>query len=479
MTPNFLQTRSLALLALLVLGKVCSLAHASSSSHRPPNFIIILCDNLGYGDLGCYGSKLHRTPHLDRLAAGGRRFTHFYAASGVCTPSRAALMTGCYPVRVGLGWTEPDGWVLRPRSPNGLHPQEVTLAEVLHEVGYATALIGKWHLGDHPKFLPTKQGFDYYFGIPYSEDMTPGPGKNWPPLPLMENEQVVQWGPDRRFLTQRYTQQAIDWIERHRHRPFFLLLAHAAPGSVAQPFAHPDFQGRSANGPYGDAVEELDHSTGQIVQALQKLGLLQHTLILWTSDNGTPWRKGHRGSNAPLSGWGYTTMEGGMRVPLIAFWPGRVPEGTVCHQLCTMMDFLPTLAALAGARLPQHPIDGHDIRPLLFGKPRARTPYQAFFYYHTNRLYAVRSGPWKLHLSVPQARRNTRAGRPMDQLLLYHLHQDPGEKHNLADQHPEVVRRLLKLAQQARAKLGDGAPGPQCRPVGRASWEGLPLGPEP
>ncbi len=442
-----------------------------------PNIVLILCDNLGYGDLGCYGSKLHRTPHVDGLAAQGRRFTHFYSASGVCTPSRAALMTGCYPVRVGLGWTEPDGWVLRPRSPNGLHPRETTLAEVLRQAGYRTACIGKWHLGDHPRFLPTRQGFDYYFGIPYSEDMTPRAGTAWPPLPLMENEQVVEWGPDRNLLTRRYTRRAIGWIRRHRHEPFFLFLSHAMPGSTRRPFASPEFQGRSANGPYGDAVEELDHSTGQILAALRQLGLERNTIVIWTSDNGAPRRRPPQGRNTPLAGWGYTTMEGGMRVPFILRWPGHVPEGTTCHELTTMMDLLPTLAHLAGARLPAVKLDGHNVLPLWLGTAGARTPYQAFFYYHTNRLYAVRSGPWKLHLAISGKVRNTRAGRPMNQMLLYHLERDPQEKRNLAESHPQVVQRLLEFARQARRELGDGAPGPGCRPAGRASWAGLYRGP--
>ncbi len=458
---------------MLLLGTV----FATGAEAAAPNIVLILCDNLGYGDLACYGSKLHRTPHVDALAAQGRKFTHFYSASGVCTPSRAALLTGCYPARVGLAWTEPDGWVLRPRSPNGLHPREVTLAEVLKQAGYATACIGKWHLGDHPRFLPTRQGFDYYFGIPYSEDMTPRPGRNWPPLPLMENERVVQWGPDRNLLTARYTRRAIRWMEQHRHGPFFLFLSHAMPGSTARPFASAAFRGRSANGPYGDAVEELDHSTGQIMAALRRLGLERNTIVIWTSDNGAPRRRPPQGRNAPLSGWGYTTMEGGMRVPLIVRWPGRVPAGTVCEELTTMMDLLPTLASLAGAPLPPGKLDGHDVGPLWMGVPGARTPYRVFYYFHTNRLYAVRSGPWKLHLPISGARRNTRDGRPMDRLLLYHLRRDPQEKHDLADKHPQVVRRLLQLAQRAREELGDGAPGRGCRAAGRASWQGLHRGP--
>ncbi len=488
-TPGRWSVRALAAAALLVLATACPhrpLPAADAPASRPlrPNVVFILCDNLGYGDLGCYGSTKHRTPHVDRLAAEGTRFTDFYSTSGVCTPSRASLLTGCYPRRVGLDWTVPDGHVLRPVSPNGLNPNEVTVAELLKAVGYRTACIGKWHLGDQPPFLPTRQGFDYYLGIPYSDDMTPRPGTNWPPLPLMENERVIEAPVDRNLLTKRYTQKAIEFLEANRNRPFFLYLAHAMPGSTKRPFASERFRGKSRNGPYGDSVEELDWSTGEILSALQRLGLEDKTLVVWTSDNGAPRRNPPQGSNAPLSGWGYTTMEGGMRVPLLVRWPGHVPAGRVCHELTTMMDWLPTLAGLAGASVPSDRIiDGHDIWPLLAGVESAHTPYDAFYYWHTNRLYAVRSGPWKLHLAIPGKVRNTRDGRPMDRLLLYNLRDDVAERHNLADQRPDVVRRLLKLAERARRDLGEGpTPGPNCRPCGRVKRprpQVLPNQPEP
>ncbi|HID22641.1 MAG TPA: arylsulfatase, partial [Planctomycetaceae bacterium] len=343
------------------------------------------------------------------------------------------------------------------------------IAEVLKAKGYHTACIGKWHLGDQPPFLPTRQGFDYYFGIPYSDDMTPRPGYDWPPLPLMENERVIEAPVDRNLLTKRYTEKTIQFIERHKDVPFFVYLPHAMPGSTRAPFASEAFRGKSANGPYGDSVEELDWSTGQILATLRRLGLDERTLVIWTSDNGAPRRNPPQGSNAPLAGWGYTTMEGGMRVPLIARWPGHIAAGTVCHELATMMDLLPTLAHLAGAQPPtDRLIDGHDIWPLLSGSPNAKTPYEAFFYYFTDRLYAVRSGPWKLHLAIRDARRNTRSGRPMDRLLLYNLRQDIGETKNLAATRPDVVERLLAYAEKARQDLGEGTHRTAtCRPAGR------------
>ena len=310
-----------------VLASPMSAGEAPAASPLQPNFIVFLCDNLGYGDIGCFGSPVHRTPHVDRLAAEGMRLTSFYAASGVCTPSRAALMTGCYPRRVGLHLTQPDGAVLRPVSPNGLNPDELTIAEVLKAAGYATACIGKWHLGDQAEFLPTRQGFDEFFGIPYSDDMVENRERGWPPLPLMRDHAVIRSPVDRNLLTQRYTEEAIKFITANRQRPFFLYLPQAMPGSTARPFASPRFQGRSANGPYGDSVEELDWSTGEILDTLRDLQLNHRTLIVWTSDNGAPQRRPAQGSNRPLRGWGYTTWEGGMRVPCIIRWPGQIPAG--------------------------------------------------------------------------------------------------------------------------------------------------------
>jgi arylsulfatase A-like enzyme len=435
-----------------------------------PNFVVILCDNLGYGDIEPFGSTVHRTPHLSRMAREGRKFTHFYASAGVCTPSRASLMTGCYAQRVGMHTNPRDGLVLRPVSPFGLHPHEITIAEVLKKLGYATAIIGKWHLGDQPEFLPTEQGFDSFFGIPYSDDMTRAAGRTpgnrfdgslWPPLPLMDNEEVIEAPACRDQLTRRYTERALEFMEKNRGRPFFLYLPHAMPGSTIEPFASADFKGKSRNGPWGDAIEELDWSTGQILDKLVECGIHKRTLVIWTSDNGAPLAsdatKPTRGSNRPLHGRGYGTGEGAFRVPTLMWWPGRVPAGTACSELATMMDLLPTLARLAGGFEPRdRPIDGRDIRPLVLGKPNARSPHGAFYYYQANQLQAVRSGPWKLFLPLEKFARHPHFRRGQEPtVLLFDVVRDVGSTRNVAREHPEVVQRLLSLAEEARSELGD------------------------
>ena len=437
-------------------------------AERPPNFIVIFCDNLGYGDVGCFGSTKHRTPHLDRMAREGMRLTDFYATSGVCTPSRASLMTGCYPRRVNMHVNEQGKQVLFPVARKGLHPDEVTVAEVLEARGYATACIGKWHLGDQTPFLPTRQGFDLYFGIPYSDDMTGDKRPGWPPLPLMRNERVIEAPVDRNLLTRRYTEEAIRFIEAHRECPFFVYLPHAMPGSTRAPFASAAFRGKSANGPWGDSVEELDWSTGEILAALERLGLDDDTLVVWTSDNGAPRRSPPQGSNAPLRGWGYTTSEAGMRVPCIVRWPGKVPAGATCRELCSTMDLLPTFARLAGTRPPaERVIDGRDIWPLLADQPGATSPHEAFFYYYLDQLQAVRSGRWKLYL--PLERKAVGFGRKTRKAPaeLYDLRTDLPETANVVGKHPDVVRRLLALAEAARQDLGDvGRKGRGQRPAG-------------
>lgn len=444
----------------------------AASPRRPPNVVLILCDNLGYGDIGCFGSTVHRTPHVDQLAADGLRLTSFYSASGVCTPSRAALMTGCYPRRVGLHVTDPDGAVLRPVSPNGLHPDEVTIAEMLRSEGYATICIGKWHLGDQPALLPMRQGFDSWLGIPYSDDMTPRPGRDWPPLPLMEDDRVVEAPADRNLLTQRYTHAATAFIRDHRDEPFFLYLAHAMPGSTRHPFASDDFRGRSANGPWGDSVEEIDWSTGEILEALRDCGLQENTLVIWTSDNGAPRRNPPQGSNGPLAGWGYSVQEGGMRVPCVVRWPGVIPAGSTSDVLTTMMDWWPTLAAFAGGPAdPGRPIDGRDLGNVLRQPDRAESPHEVFGYYHRDRLEAVRSGPWKLYLA-----RNNHGELATDPTnapvaaRLYDVAADPGERHDVAADHPDVVAALMQSAVRLAEELGDGPrAGSGQRPVGRVS----------
>ncbi len=449
--------------AALAGGRIVAAANAPGPE-GPANFIVILCDNLGYGDVGCFGSKRNRTPHLDAMAAEGTRFTSFYVTSGVCTPSRASLMTGCYPRRVNLHVDSRGGLVLRPVERKGLSPKEITLAEVLKERGYATACIGKWHLGDQAPFLPTRQGFDYYFGIPYSDDMVARKGTSWPPLPLMRNETVIEAPADRDTLTRRYTQEAIRFITAHKDAPFFVYLPHAMPGSTRTSFAGEAFRGKSPNGTYGDAVEEIDWSAGRVLAALKTLHLDARTLVVWTSDNGSVDRR--HGSNAPLSGWGYTTAEGAMRVPCIMRWPGRIPAGGTCDELCTTMDLLVTFAGLTGTKAPQDRIiDGKDIWPLMAGRPGAGSPHEAFYYYYRDRLQAVRSGKWKLRLpQTPQARK--KPGKPVPGAL-YDLGTDIGEKSNLYARRPDVVKRLLALADKARADLGDGRrAGANQRPAG-------------
>ena len=443
----------------------------AAAPQRPPNFVLLFCDNLGYGDVGCFGSTKHRTPNIDRMASEGMRLTSFYSASGVCTPSRAALMTGCYPRRVGLHSTNPDGHVLRPVSPNGLHPDEVTIAEILKERGYVTTCIGKWHLGDQPTFMPMRQGFDSYFGIPYSDDMTPRPNKNWPPLPLMENDKVIEAPVDRNLLTRRYTERAIQFMEDNRERPFFLYLPHAMPGSTRAPYASERFRGKSANGPYGDSVEEIDWSTGEILAAIKRLELDEHTLVIWTSDNGAPRRNPPQGSNLPLGGWGYSTMEGGMRVPCVVRWPGKIAKNQSCDEVATLMDLLPTFAKLAGGKVPDdHKIDGHDIWPLLSEQAGYRSPYQAFYYYHRDQLHAVRSGEWKLHVAASLKQNRLHADPKDSDVKLFDLSSDLAETTDVSAKHPTIVKQLLVLVEHARKDLGDGQhQGANQRPVGRVS----------
>lgn len=467
---------------LLALG--CSVAVDAAESQRP-NFIVVFCDNLGYGDIEPFGSTLHRTPNLNRMAREGRKFTHFCVTAGVCTPSRASLMTGCYAQRVGMHVNDRDGWVLRPVSPYGLDPNEITIAEVLKQQGYATAIVGKWHLGDQPGFLPTRQGFDWFFGVPYSDDMTARvwnkDGSVWPPLPLMENEIVIEAPCDRNGLTKRYTERAMEWIAEHRDQPFFLYFPQAMPGSTATPFSSPAFRGKSRNGPWGDAIEELDWSMGVMLDQLVELGLAENTLVIWTSDNGAPINRSprdlSRGSNLPLHGRGYTTSEGAFRVPTLVWQPGKVPAGTVCNELATTMDLLPTFARLAGGQPPQdRTIDGHDIAPLLYGEENATTPYEAFYYYHQDQLQAVRSGPWKLFLPVKTslAHPHFKPGEE-PKVLLFNVVTDIACEQNVAGKHPDVVARLMQYAESAREELGDrDRVGSGQRPPGRIPADRTP-----
>jgi arylsulfatase A len=465
MGRNIVRTISSWRHAGLTLLILCGLQNIWAVEGDKPNFIVVFCDNLGYGDIEPFGSTLHRTPNLNRMAEEGRKFTHFCVTAGVCTPSRSSLMTGCYSQRVGMHDNPRDGWVLRPVSPYGLHPDEITIAEVLKDQGYATTIIGKWHLGDQDPFLPTRQGFDSFYGIPYSDNSVERiwkkDGSHWPPLPLMENETVVEAPCDRDTLTKRYTERAMKWIEEHKEKPFFLYFPQAMPGSTAAPFSSKAFKGKSKNGPWGDSVEELDWSIGVILDQLVDLGIAENTLVIWTSDNGAPINTDpgnlRRGSNLPLHGRGYTTSEGAFRVPTIVWQPGKVPAGTVCKELVTTMDLLPTFARLAGGSPPgDRTIDGYDIASLLYGKEGAKSPYEAFYYYHLDQLQAVRSGPWKLFLPVKPIRAHPHfKGKQKPVPMLFNVETDIASENNVATEHPEIVARLMRYAEAARKDLGD------------------------
>jgi len=458
---DFLKALGLGAMAAALPGVAGA---ADRGDGRPPNFIVIFCDDLGYGDIGCFGSKKHRTPNIDRMAAEGMRFTSFYVTSGVCSPSRSSLMTGCYPRRVNIHQDHNNLCVLFPRGKKGLNPKEITIAEVLKQKDYATACVGKWHLGDQPEFLPTRQGFDHYYGIPYSNDMGGRKGGNRPPLPLLRNETVIEAPANQRTLTKRYTEEVVKFITANKDKPFFVYLPHTMPHLPI--FASKDFEGTSANGKFGDAVEEIDWSTGRILETLKQLGIDKNTLVVFTSDNGAA--RGPGGSNGPLSGWKGSTMEGGMREPCVMRWPGKIPAGTSCDELAITMDLLPTFAKLAGTNPPaDRIIDGRDIGALMFGKTGAKSPHDVFYYYQMDQLQAVRSGKWKLHLALKVKKRNW--GKPIGESTfeLYDLKTDIAEKNNVADKHPDVVKRLGALAEKARVDLGDtGRPGANQRPAG-------------
>ena len=417
---------------------------------KTPNFIVIFTDDQGYEDIGCFGSPKIKTPNLDKLAAEGRKFTSFYSANSVCSPSRAALMTGCYPTRVSVPG------VLFPRHKEGLNPDEITIAELLKTKGYATSCIGKWHIGHKPKFLPTRQGFDSYFGIPYSNDMTIDPEaklaadiilregftldriKNEKPkknlVPLMRNEEVIEYPCDQTTLTKRYTEEAVRFIEKNEDKPFFLYIPHTMPHIPL--FASKNFKGKSERGPYGDTIEEIDWSVGEIMKTLRENNLDENTLVIYTSDNG-PWKlkEGRGGSAYPLRGYKFQTYEGGMRVPCIMSWKGKIPSGTVCDEIGATIDLLPTFANLAGAKIPDDRIiDGKNIWPIISGKEGALSPHDIYYYYKGNRLESARQGKWKIR----------RSGKKSQSVELYNLEDDISESKNLSLKNPELIEVMLK-----------------------------------
>ncbi|NQY56219.1 MAG: sulfatase [Ilumatobacteraceae bacterium] len=439
-----------------------------ATTHQP-NVVLINCDDLGYGDLGCYGSTRNRTPSIDRLAADGVRFDSFYTASPVCSPARGALLTGCYPPRIGFGAFNGIP-VLFPGMDVGLPPTEISLARILSQAGYRTQAVGKWHCGDQPAFLPTNHGFDHYFGLPYSNDMgrqanRPEMLPEMPPLPLIVDGEVVEQQPDQASLTERYVARALEFMRSSDERPFFLYLAHMyvhLPIYVQERFAE-----ASQNGAYGAAVESIDWATSVLLDELDAQGIADDTIVIFTSDNGSlgdqppPWGSSEPlgGSNEPLRGAKGSTWEGGQRVPGIVRWPTRIAAGRTSDELVTAMDLYPTLAKVCGAQVPtDRIIDGRDVSALWFGD--APSPHDAFFYYRMNDLEAVRSGRWKLHFSKKGEERPA----------LYDLEADISESNDVIDDHHDVVATLEQLAETARAALGDerlGRVGAEVRPIGR------------
>jgi len=430
---------------------------AAEKPGRKPNFLIIFCDDMGYGDLGCYGHPTICTPHIDRMAAEGQKWTDFYVGASVCTPSRAALLTGRLPVRSGM--CSDVRRVLFPNSAGGLPRGEVTIAEALKPQGYATGCIGKWHLGHLPEYLPTNNGFDSYFGVPYSNDMdrVGGSGRQaffdpkveyWN-VPLLRNEQIIERPADQNTLTKRYTEEAVRFIEQNKDRPFFLYLAHTM---VHVPlFVSDDFRGKSPRGLYGDAVEEIDWSVGRVLETLRREGLAENTLVVFTSDNG-PWLEfdQHGGSAGLLREGKGCTYEGGMREPCIMWWPGMIKPAVV-HDLGTTMDLLPTILRLAGAEVPaDRVLDGFDLRPVLSGA--GRSPRDTVFYYRGVRLHAVRKGPYKAHF-ITQSAYGKDQPVTHDPPLLYHLGHDPSEKHDIAKAHPDVIAEIRKEVERHRSTL--------------------------
>lgn len=483
-----------ALLVALALALVVAPSQAQETK-RPPNVIVILADDLGYGDLGCFGNTKIKTPSLDRMARQGMRFTDFYVTEAVCSPSRASLLTGCYAVRVGL-----EG-ALNHTSRIGISEKELLLSTLCKRRGYVTALFGKWHLGHLPAFNPVRRGFDEYFGIPYPNDCSNKFHpivRSFPPLPLLEGEKVVAEEPDQAQFTQQFTKRAVEFITRNKDRPFFLYLAHVMPHVPIH--ASEKFRGKSTAGLYGDVIEELDWSIGEVLAALQQNGLDDNTLVIFTSDNGPFLSYGnHAGSAGPLRGGKLTAFEGGVRMPCIMRWPGKIPAGRDCHEVASTIDVLPTVARLIGGKLPEQRIDGKDISPLMFGKD-ARSPHEAFYFYNGPELHAVRSGTWKLHfphsflvvngepgrdgkpaafgkLKPEDLKRSdmqgvaSRHGYKVERcgLELYNLADDIAESRNVAVAHPDVVRRLEALGEVARAELGDALTkrkGKGLRPAG-------------
>ena len=463
-------------------GQLFAVEPVQTASAEKPNVVFIVADDMGYADMGTQGARGFKTPNLDRLAKEGTRFTDFYVAQAVCTASRAGLMTGCYPNRVGMQGA------YNHTSRDGIADAEWLLPEMFKDRGYATAGMGKWHLGTRLKFHPLRHGFDEWLGIPYSNDNTkyhPSLAAEMPPLPLYDGEKVIELDPDQAQFTKRFTERAVDFIERNASRPFFLYMPHVMPHVPI--FASEKFKGRSAGGLYGDVIEELDWSVGEVLATLQRLNIADRTIVIFISDNGPFLSYGeHAGSAAPLREGKLTTFEGGVRVPCLVRWTNRVPAGRVCKDPFMGIDWLPTLTEIVGGRAPTLKTDGRSAKSLILGEKGARSPHEALFFYSGTALQAVRSGRWKLHFPHPYitpAGEPGRGGKPSNwgklapnsitqsgvegiasrhgyrieqlELSLFNLETDAGEQRNIAREHPDVVKRLSALADDARREFGD------------------------
>jgi arylsulfatase len=472
-------------------------AGADAAAADRPNVVLIVADDMGYADMSCQGAVGFRTPHLDGMAAEGTRFTSFYVAQPVCTASRAALMSGCYANRVSLQGA------LNHTSRNGIHPEEWLIPEMLKDLGYATCGTGKWHLGTVVEFGPLQNGFDEWLGIPYSNDNSkyhPVLAGEMPPLPLYDGELVIELDPDQSQFTRRFTERAVDFIERNADGPFFVYMPHVMPHVPI--FASERFSGTTERGLYGDVIAELDWSVGEILSTLKRLEIDGNTLVIFFSDNG-PWLSygEHAGSATPFREGKLTTFEGGVRVPCVVRWPGKVPAGRVSDEPFMAINWLPTLVELTGGKAPTRPIDGKSVKPLLLGEATARSPHEALFFFGGTQLEAVRSGKWKLHFAHPYittAGEPGRGGKPSNwgnneaksitqsgiegiasrhggrveqiELSLFDLDADPDETTNVAAAYPEVVARLTKLAEPIRAELGDSLQDVEGTSLRSAGW---------